>query len=71
MSDDTEIDRETMGRLAKALAFILGAEDPTTLALKLAAERGFKQDIAAAQIKFKRMKASDREVALSMIEDED
>ena len=36
--DETTIDRETIGQLAKALAFICGADHPTTLALKLAAE---------------------------------
>ena len=32
--DEGTIDREAMGRLAKALVFICGADHPTTVALK-------------------------------------
>lgn len=42
---DTKIDRETMGRLAKALSFISNAEDPAVVALKLAADSGEEKDI--------------------------
>ena len=38
--DEGAIDREAMGRIAKALAFIKGATDPTALAMKLACESG-------------------------------
>ena len=38
--DETTIDRDAMGKLAQALAFICGAEHPTTVALKTAAESG-------------------------------
>ena len=38
--DETAIDRAAMGRLAKALAFVCGADHPTTVALKTAAETG-------------------------------
>ena len=38
--DETKIARAAMGRLAKALVFVCGAEDPTTLALQAAAESG-------------------------------
>ena len=34
--DETSIDRDAMGKLAQALAFICGAEHPTTDALKTA-----------------------------------
>ena len=34
--DETTIDRAAMGRLAKALVFICGADHPTTVALKAA-----------------------------------
>lgn len=68
---DTAIDREAMGRLAKALTFIIGAEDPTTVALKLAAERGFDQEVKAARTKFMRLKPSDRNAALAMIDNDD
>jgi len=67
---DTAIDREAMGRLAKALTFIIGADDPTTVALKLAAERGFEQDIKAARTRFMRLKSSHRNAALAMLDDD-
>ena len=34
--EEVKIDREAMGRLAKALAFICGPDHPTTVALKAA-----------------------------------
>jgi hypothetical protein len=40
--DETTIDRDTMEHLAKALAFICGADHPTTVALKAAAESDIK-----------------------------
>ncbi|MDH3703065.1 MAG: hypothetical protein OEU46_17300 [Alphaproteobacteria bacterium] len=42
---DVQIDRDAMGRLAKALTFICGADDPTVAALKAAAESGTDKDI--------------------------
>jgi hypothetical protein len=51
-----------MGRLAKVLAFICGADHPTTLALKGAAERDIKN---ARTLK---LKQSDRRAALAMLE---
>ena len=50
--DETAIDREAMERLAKALAFICGAEHPTTVALKMAAESGTERDIKNARTLF-------------------
>jgi len=38
--DETGIDRETMGRLAKALAFLRSADDPTVVALRQAPKAG-------------------------------
>ena len=43
--EELKIDREAMGRLAKALAFIRGPDYPTTVALKAAAASGSDQDI--------------------------
>jgi hypothetical protein len=43
--DETTIDRDAMGRLAKALVFICGADHPTTVALKVATETGSARDI--------------------------
>jgi hypothetical protein len=67
--DETAIDREAMGRLAKALAFICGADHPTTVALKAAAESGTERDIKNARTLFLRLKQSDRRAALAMLED--
>ncbi len=65
--DETKIDRETMGRLAKALAFICGATNPATVALKTAAESGSPQDIKKARALFLKLKPGERQAALNMI----
>jgi hypothetical protein len=66
--DETTIDRHAMGRLAKALAFICGADHPTTVALKAAAESGAERDIKKARALFLKLKQSDRRAALAMLE---
>ena len=65
--DEAAIDREAMGQLAKALAFICGADHPTTVALKHAAESGTERDIKNARMLFLRLKQSDRRAALAML----
>ena len=67
--EQAKIDREAMGRLAKALAFICGADHPTTVALKTAAESGSERDIQKARTLFLRLKPGDRQAALTMIAD--
>jgi len=67
--DETAIDRDAMGRLAKALAFICGADHPTTVALEAAAESGTERDIKNARTLFLRLKQTERRAALSMLED--
>ena len=67
--EEVKIDREAMGRLAKALAFICGPDDPTTVALKVAAESGSEQDIRKARKLFLSLKSKDRLAALTMIAD--
>jgi hypothetical protein len=67
--EETKIDPAAMGRLAKALAFICGANHATTLALKAAAESGAEQDIKKARLLFLRLKPGDRRAALSMLAD--
>ena len=67
--DDTNIDRETMGRLAKALAFIGSPEDAIVLALKRAEETGSAKDIKHARALFMKLKASDRQSALAALID--
>jgi hypothetical protein len=66
--NEATIDREAMGRLAKALAFICGADHPTTVALNAAAESGAEQDIKKARALFLKLKQSDRRAALAMLE---
>ncbi len=67
--DEATIDRAAMGRLAKALSFICGADNPTTLALQAASDSGSERDIKAARALFLKLKPSDRRAALSMIKD--
>jgi hypothetical protein len=67
--DEATIDRAAMGRLAKALTFICGADHPTTVALKQAAESGSERDIKQARTLFLRLKPGDRRAALSMLAD--
>ncbi len=67
--DEAAIDREAMGRLAKALAFICGSDHPTTVALKTAAESGSERDIKNARTLFLRLKQTERRAALAMLAD--
>ena len=64
------IDRDAMGRLAKALAFICGADHPTTVALRTAFESGTEKDIKAARTLFLRLKPNERRSALAMLQDD-
>jgi hypothetical protein len=68
--DEGAIDRDAMGRIAKALAFIKGASDPTALALKLACDTGAAKDIKAARTLFLRLKPSERQGALAMLSED-
>lgn len=65
--NDTGIDRETMGKLAKSLNFLLGPGNPTSAALKLAAETGTESDIKKARAAFLKLKTGDRMSALAML----
>ena len=67
--EEAKIDRAAMGRLAKALVFVCGPDDPTTVALKVAAESGSQQDIKKARTLFLRLKPGYRRAALIMIAD--
>lgn len=67
--DETKIDRAAMARLAKALAFICGADHPATVALKTAGETGTDRDIKAARAQFMKLKSGDRRAAFSMLEE--
>ena len=67
--DETAIDRAAMGRLAKALTFIRGADHPTAVALKAAAESGSERDIKKARALFLKLKPGDRSAAMTMLDD--
>lgn len=67
--DEKTIDQAAMVRLAKALVFICGADHPTTVALKAAAESGSERDIKNARTLFLRLKPGDRRAALAMLAD--
>lgn len=67
--DELKIDRAAMGRLAKALTFILGADHQTTKALKVAAESGAESDIKKARTLFMKLKVTDRNAALAMLKE--
>jgi hypothetical protein len=67
--DEVKFDPAAMGRLAKALAFICGADHPTTVALEAAAESGSERDIAKARKLFLGLKPGDRRAALTMLGD--
>jgi hypothetical protein len=69
MVEETKIDRETMGRLAKALAFIGSPDDPVVLALRLAAETGLDRDIKQARSLFLKLRPADRRAALASLID--
>lgn len=68
MQENT-IDRDAMGRLAKALVFIVGADNPTTVALRKANESGADRDIKAARALFLKLKPGERRAALTMLDD--
>ena len=67
--EEVKIDRAAMGRLAKALVFIRGADHATTIALKAAAESGSERDIKKARSLFLKLKPGDRRAALTMLAD--
>jgi hypothetical protein len=64
---DTGIDLDTIAKLAKALSFIKGAQDPVTVAMKAAADSGKPADIKKAHAAFLKMKPGDRAAAMAMI----
>jgi hypothetical protein len=67
--EKTAIDRAVIERLAKALAFICGADHPTTIAFKTAVETGSDRDIKKARTLLLKLKTGDRQAALRMIEE--
>ena len=68
--DEGSIDQDAMGRIAKALTFIRGADDPTTVALRTASETGKAADIKKARTLFLRLTPGQRKSALAMLSDD-
>jgi len=64
-------DREALGRLAKALTFISGADHKVTQACRTAAETGAEADIKKARTAFMKLKHGERQAAFAMIADDD
>lgn len=67
--DEIKFDSAIMGRLGNAMTFICGADHPTTIAIKAAAESGSERDIKKARTLFLRLKPGDRKAALTMLAD--
>ncbi len=67
---DTEINIETMGRLATALSFIASPDDPAVLAMRAAVESGTAKDVKHARTLFLRVNATKRNAALAMLMDD-
>ena len=67
--DDTSIHRETMGCLAKALAFIGSPEDAVVVALRRAEQTGSAKDIKQARALFMKLKPAERRSALATLTD--
>jgi hypothetical protein len=65
--EETKIDRETMGRLAKVLSFIGNPDDPVVVALRQAVETGTERDIRQARTLFLKLRSADRRAALAAL----
>lgn len=67
--DEGSLDRDAMARLAKALHFICGADHPVAQALSAAAASGKPAEIKKARAQFLKLKPSERQAALAMLDD--
>ena len=67
--DEAQFDAAAMGRLAKAVSFICGAEHACTQALAAAAESGAEKDVKKARALFLKLRPNQRQAALTMLED--
>lgn len=67
--DETKIDRTAMGRLAKGLAFIIGATHPATVAMQAAADSGTDKDVKMARALFLKLRPGERRAAMDMLSD--
>ncbi len=66
--DQASIDHDALARLAKALAFILGADHATTVAVKAAAESGSALDAKKARALLLKLRPGDRKAAMTMLD---
>jgi hypothetical protein len=62
-------DVAALARLAQALAFICGADHPTTLAMQKAAASGNAEDVKKARALFVQLKPGSQKAAISMMEE--
>jgi len=67
--NEASIDLVAIGRLAKAMALISGADHPTTIALQRAADSQAESDIKKARLLFLQLKPGVRQAAFAMMED--
>lgn len=67
--DGTGIDLAAIGRLARAMAFIAGADDPTAQALRRAAETQDEGDVKKARQMFLALKPGTRAAAFAFLND--
>lgn len=67
--DETKIDRAALVRLAKSLAFIIGAAHPATVAMQAAADSGTDKDVKAAHALVLKLKSGARRPAMDMLAD--
>ncbi|MCX7351494.1 MAG: hypothetical protein NTZ54_18930 [Alphaproteobacteria bacterium] len=68
-TDAAAIDLAAIGRLAKAMAFISGADDPTAKALRKAADTQAEADIKKARQMFLALKPGTRAAAFAFLND--
>lgn len=67
--DAASIDLAAIARLARALDFISGADDPTARALRKAAETRAEADIKKARLMFLQLKPGTRAAAFAFLND--
>lgn len=66
---DIALDPAALARLGKALDFICGPDNPTTVAVKAAAASGLERDMKKARTLFMALKPAHRVAALGMLRD--
>lgn len=68
-TDAASIDPAAIARLAKAMAFISGPDDPTAKALRKAADSKAEADIKRARLMFLQLKPGTRAAAFAFLND--